>query len=345
MASHRLASLTLIDPVGIKVDGWIYPFLFGMDIPEIVQTVFHNPMAALALGFSCAFVFLNFRARPDARATAPVSALDRALAAASIVAGAILALRYPVLNERAFYHPVEALILSAAAFALVIEALRRSVGWSLIWTLAAFVVLALVAHLLPGKLQGKRTEAGELLVYGVLDGSAMLGPSLLVAVEVVLPFVLFGALLQRAGGSAFFADASALALGRYRGGAAKVAILGSCLFGLVSGSSVANVAAVGIVTIPLMIRAGYPRVMAGAIEATGSTGGQIMPPVMGAAAFLMAENLQRPYGEIAVSALLPALFFYVSLFVYADLEAARKERIAGVTIADLIPPEEGRKPG
>jgi TRAP transporter 4TM/12TM fusion protein len=286
-------------------------------------------MAALALGFASAFVFLNYPFRRPAAETpaAPrrrVPALDTAAATLAVVVGAVIAVRYPVLNERAFYHPVEALAVSAVAFVLVIEALRRAVGWSLIWTLAAFAGLALVAHLLPGKLQGKRTEAADLLIYAVLDGSAMLGASLLVAVEVVLPFVLFGALLQRAGGSAFFADASALALGRYRGGAAKVAILGSCLFGLVSGSAVANVAAVGIVTIPLMIRAGYPRVMAGAIEATGSTGGQIMPPVMGAAAFLMAENLQRPYGEIAVAAILPALLFYATLFVYADLEAARR---------------------
>src|SRR5690606_14752158 len=136
-------------------------------------------------------------------------------------------------------------------------------------------------------------------------------------------FILFGSVLGITGGSRFFTDASLLAMGRFRGGSMKIAVLASMLFGSISGSAVANVTATGIVTIPLIKRGGYPAHKAGAIEAVASTGGQLMPPVMGAAAFLMAEFLQVPYAEVALAAFIPSVLYYGALFVQADLEAAR----------------------
>ena len=112
-------------------------------------------------------------------------------------------------------------------------------------------------------------------------------------------------------------------MGRYRGGSAKIAVIASCLFGMISGSAVSNVASVGVITIPLMRRGGYPAHVAAAIEAVASTGGQLMPPVMGAAAFLMAEFLQVPYRDVAIAAALPALLYYYALFIQADLLAAQ----------------------
>jgi TRAP transporter 4TM/12TM fusion protein len=113
-------------------------------------------------------------------------------------------------------------------------------------------------------------------------------------------------------------------MGRYRGGSAKVAVVGSAFFGMISGSAVANVSAVGVVTIPLMKRSGYPAQIAAAIEAVGSTGGQLMPPVMGAAAFLMAEVLQVPYVEVMIAAIIPAFLYYLALFFQVDIEAAKR---------------------
>ena len=125
------------------------------------------------------------------------------------------------------------------------------------------------------------------------------------------------------------------AMGSYRGGAAKIAVVGSALFGMISGAVVSNVVAVGIVTIPLMMRSGFSPYRAAAIEAVGSTGGQLMPPVMGAAAFIMAEFLQVPYGAVAIAAVIPSLLYYAALFLHVDLEAA-KQRI-GAAQVDHVP--------
>ena len=138
----------------------------------------------------------------------------------------------------------------------------------------------------------------RLLVYLGLDTNGMIGAILSVAVLIVVPFTLMGQVLGRTGGAAYFADLAMSAMGRFRGGAAKIAVFGSALFGMISGAAVSNVVAVGIVTIPLMSRSGFSPTRAAAIESVGSTGGQLMPPVMGAAAFIMAEFLQVPYGAV-----------------------------------------------
>jgi len=139
----------------------------------------------------------------------------------------------------------------------------------------------------------------------------------------VLAFLLFGELLNASRGARFFTDIAMLTMGRFRGGPAKMAVVGSALFGSVSGSAVANVVATGVITIPLIKKSGYPAHKAGAIEAVASTGGQLMPPIMGASAFLMAEFLQISYAEVVLAALLPAILYYVALFIQADLDAAK----------------------
>ena len=134
------------------------------------------------------------------------------------------------------------------------------------------------------------------------------------------------------------------AMGRFRGGAAKIAVVGSALFGMISGSAVSNVLAVGIVTIPTMVRSGFTPYRAAAIESVGSTGGQLMPPVMGAAAFIMAEFLQVPYGAVCVAAAIPAFLYYACLFFHVDLEAA-KHKIGAAKIAEAPAVSEVLKSG
>src|SRR5690606_18672315 len=150
-----------------------------------------------------------------------------------------------------------------------------------------------------------------------------LGTPIMVAATIVIAFVLFGNLLIATGGSTFFTEISLASMGRYRGGSAKIAVAGSALFGTISGSAVANVVGTGVVTIPMMKKSGYPPHQAAAIESCASTGGSLMPPVMGAAAFLMAEFLQITYAEVMLVALVPAVLYFAVLFVVVDLEAAR----------------------
>ena len=146
---------------------------------------------------------------------------------------------------------------------------------------------------------------------------------------IVIPFTIMGQVLARTGGADFFSDIAMAAMGRFRGGSAKIAVVGSALFGMISGSAVSNVLAVGIVTIPTMIKAGFSRYKAAAIESVGSTGGQLMPPVMGASAFIMAEFLQVSYGAVCIAAAIPAILYYACLFIHVDLDAA-KQKIGAV---------------
>jgi TRAP transporter 4TM/12TM fusion protein len=216
---------------------------------------------------------------------------------------------------------------------LTLEALRRTTGKVLVTIVGVFLLYGLFGNLVPGQLTGRAQDWQRLAAYLAIDVNGMLGAPLLIATTVIITFILFGNLLVVTEGSEFFTQAALVSMGRFRGGAAKIAVVASSLFGSISGSAVANVVATGVVTIPMIKRSGYPGYKAGAIEAVASTGGQLMPPVMGASAFLMATFLQIPYGEVALAALMPAVLYYVALFIQADLEAAK----AGIT---RVPEEE-----
>jgi len=220
--------------------------------------------------------------------------------------------------------PLDGVLMAAALALLVLEATRRTAGSSLVYIVLAGAAYAMLGHYLPGVFQSRPVEFTRLLVYLGLDTNALLGGPLQIGVMVVIPFILMGQLLSRCGGSEFFTDLARAWMGRYRGGSAKIAVVGSAFFGMISGSAVANVSAVGVVTIPLMKRAGFPATVAAAVEAVGSTGGQLMPPVMGAAAFLMAEILQVPYSAVMIAAVIPAALYYLALFSQVDLEAAKR---------------------
>ena len=157
------------------------------------------------------------------------------------------------------------------------------------------------------------------------DSNGILDLPISVAATIVITFIFFGSLLTTTGGTFFFTDAAMLTMGRFRVGSMKIAVVASALFGSISGSAVANVVGTGVITIPMIKRDGYPAHKAAAIEAVASTGGQLMPPVMGASAFLMAEFLSVPYSAYCVAAFVPAILYYVALFIQADLDAASSE--------------------
>jgi TRAP transporter 4TM/12TM fusion protein len=284
--------------------------------------LFNEQILAGMLGLALALVYLTQPFRPGA-ARPSVPWYDWALAAAGAAAGAYLCVRFPVLSEEVTSRPVDGLVVAFLFVPLVLEALRRVTGWALTIVIAVFLVYALLGHLVPGQLAGRPVKLTQLAYYLVWDPGSMLGTPVLVAATIVIAFIFFGQLLFASGGSAFFTDLSLAAMGRYRGGSAKIAVTASCLFGMISGSAVSNVTSTGVITIPLMRQGGYPPHQAGAIEAVASTGGQLMPPVMGAAAFLMAEFLQIPYRDVVIAAAIPAVLYYVALFVQADLLAGR----------------------
>jgi TRAP transporter 4TM/12TM fusion protein len=248
---------------------------------------------------------------------------DWLLAALSLAVCGYLTVNFPKLTAAASVVTPQTLLVSVTATVLTVEAVRRTIGWSLVIILLAIAGYVLVGHLVPGQLSTRKVELGQMLVYLNLDNNGLLGIILQITVVVIIPFVLMGQLLMRSGGSAFFNDAAIALMGRYRGGAAKMAVVGSSLFGMISGIAAANTVAVGIVTIPLMKRSGMSPRLAGAVEACASNGGQLMPPVMGAVAFVMADFLQIPYKDVAIAAILPSVMYYAALFIQSDLEAAR----------------------
>ena len=294
--------------------------------------LYNEQFLAGMIGLALALVYLTQPARRGG-SHASIPWHSWLLAAASLLIGVYIVVRYPTLSENMASRPIDGLIVAFIAVPLVIEALRRAVGLSLTFIVLVFLVYAPLSQYVPGALAGLPVSVAQLGYYLVWDSGSMLGLPVLVATTIVIAFVFFGALLFASGGSAFFTDIALTLMGRYRGGSAKIAVTASCLFGMISGSAVSNVASVGVLTIPLMRRGGYPAPVAAAIEAVASTGGQLMPPVMGAAAFLMAEFLQVPYRDVAIAATLPALLYYYALFIQADLLAAK----------DGLTPIEGEK--
>ena len=277
------------------------------------------------LAIALTLAFLKFPVTGDKKKALPW--YDAAAALAGFAATSYLAVFYPRIVDLVYLRQTDSVIVSVVLIILLIEALRRATGVVLPILVILFIAYALFANYMPGS--GIPSDWRKLSLALAANYTGILGLPVKVAATIVITFVLFGAVLQHTGGMQFFTDISMALMGRFRGGAAKIAVLGSCLFGSISGSAVANVVATGVVTIPLMKRAGYPAHKAGAIEAVASTGGQLMPPVMGAAAFLVAEFLETSYTTVVIAAIVPGLLYYIALFIQADLEAA-KERIPPV---------------
>ena len=309
--------------LSICVVGWVLDLprrLFGLSL-------YTEQMLAVCLGLSLALSFIN--------GSFPRRWIGWASAIVALVICAYIAARYEKLTTEIAFLPTEGVIGSAALILLVLEATRRTAGGVLVAIILMISGYVFIGPHMPGDFATRAVSPARLLVYLGLDVNGMIGAILSVSVLIVVPFTLMGQVLGRTGGAAYFADLAMSAMGNFRGGAAKIAVFGSALFGMISGAAVSNVMAVGIVTIPLMSRSGFTPIRAAAIESVGSTGGQLMPPVMGAAAFIMAEFLQVSYGAVCIAATIPAILYYAALFIHVDLEAAKHK--IGAAQVDNIP--------
>ncbi|SMX42388.1 TRAP transporter permease [Actibacterium lipolyticum] len=278
---------------------------------------------AFQLGLALTIAYLRYGF--DGQQKARIGWLDGVIALTAFVVLMYTAWDFPWLLKEQAYRPWQITLVGAVVTLTVMEGIRRRAGLMLFGIVGAFLVYALFADKIPGRLIGKELSPERLVQYVGFDPSAVFSTPLAVGTIIVLLFVFFGQLLFAAGGGAFFTDLAMAATGRARGGSAKISVVASALFGSISGSAVSNVVTTGVVTIPLMQRGGYSRKDSGAIEAVASTGGQLTPPIMGAAAFLMAEFLDVSYMTVASAALLPAALYYLSVFMQVDLIAGRDQ--------------------
>ena len=314
--------------------------VYGTPLDLIVAVPIH-------VMFGVVLTFITHPLRQSDVGRFTLARLSDYLLAALAVAIALHYLRSgEMLNMRiAMVDPLTTLDMAVGivTIVLVVEAVRRALGMGLTVVILAFLVYQFIGPQLRDipmlGIIGHDGEPSRLFFETFLDMQTMqnegvFGIPSIVSYNQVFYFLLFGAFLQLFGGGQLFMDLSVLLVGRFRGGMAKVSIVSSTLFGSVSGSATANAAVMGMFTIPAMKKSGMSAEEAAAVEATSSTGGQIMPPVMGAAAFLIAQFMGIPYADVAIAALIPALLFYVALYFVVDL-LARRRGLAGLTRAEI----------
>ncbi len=252
--------------------------------------------------------------------------VDAVLAAVAAATAVYYALNFRYLTERMEnvdpVLPVDQ-VFGLATLLLMLEAVRRVLGWNLLAVVLVFIVYGFTAQWMPGWLHFHGFGFAEFIEIMTMTGHGIFGITTETSVNIVFYFLAFSAVYMVAGGTELFMDVALKLVGKRAGGAAKAEVVSSALFGTVSGSAVANVTVTGSFTIPLMMRTGYSREEAAAHEAISSTGGQLMPPVMGIAAFVMADILGIPYARIALAAVIPAVTYYAALYLLVHLKARR----------------------
>lgn len=256
-----------------------------------------------------------------------------------MVVGTVVVSLYPIifqseLARRAGAYTELDWIMGAVAIVILLEATRRSVGLVMVILVAGFLYYAWIGPMIPGRFGHSGATYERIATHTYLGNDGIYGLTLGVVVTFVFVFILFGALLSKTGGGNFFVGLSYVLTGRMVGGPAKGAVLGSALMGSVSGSAIANVVTTGPFTIPLMKRVGYKKHDAAGVEAAASTGGQILPPIMGAGAFLMAERLGIPYADIVKVAIIPAIMYFALMFLFVDI-LARKHNVGTMKKEDV----------
>tara|TARA_R110001583_G_scaffold195477_1_gene374056 strand:+ start:13958 stop:15862 length:1905 start_codon:yes stop_codon:yes gene_type:complete len=306
----------------LVIFGWI------LDLPGMFGKYYYTEqLLAMIAGLAAAITLTDSRWAK----TPLLYALNMVFGLVVLAAFGYVTVLYPSLQLKLAAAPPSAVALGLFMVLGILEAARRQTGIFLPLLLIVMVLFALfIGPSLPDEFQTREISFSRLSVYLALDTNALFSKILDIAAITVAPFIVFGFLLNAFGGSAIFSDLAARLVGKYTGGPAKVSVVGSAAFGMVSGSAVANVVAVGSVSIPMMSRAGYARHVAAAIEAVASTGGQLVPPIMGASAFLMAELLEMPYRDVALAAILPSILFYAALLMSVDFEA-RRLKIGGTS--------------
>jgi len=294
------------------------PYMFSDLLPVLNNT----DTRSIHLAFGLALAFLAYPAlKSSPRARIP--AQDWVWAAAGVCATMYLSVFAAQLSERPGLPTTADLIIAPIGLALVLEGARRSLGAPLMVIAGIFLLYVFFGHLAPEVIAWKGASYGKAMSHMWITQEGVFGVALGVSTSMVFLFVLFGSLLERAGAGNYFIWVAFSLLGHMRGGPAKAAVVSSGLTGLVSGSSIANVVTTGTFTIPLMKRVGFPAEKAGAVEVASSTNGQLTPPVMGAAAFLMIEFVGISYIEVIKHAFLPAIIAYIALVYIVHLEACK----------------------
>ena len=292
------------------------PFVFGIGVFNDTETRSIHLAFALLLAF---LAYPAFRQSPRER----VPLLDIALGLVAAASAAYLFIFYQQLALRPGSLTTADLITACIGIPLLLEATRRALGPPLAIIALLFLVYSLAGPYMPGMLAHRGVSFNAMANHQWITTEGVFGIALGVSTSFVFLFVLFGALLERAGAGHYFIQLAFSMLGHFRGGPAKAAVVASGLTGLISGSSIANVVTTGTFTIPMMKRTGFSAEKAGAVEVASSVNGQIMPPVMGAAAFLMVEYIGMPYVDIIKHAFLPAAISYIALLYIVHLESLK----------------------
>lgn len=296
---------------------------YVIDVPAYFRVAFFKEQffgLIYGLVFAAAFVIFPATKRAS-RSRLPW--YDIVLAVLGLAGGGYILFVYPRIVVTLGVLTPDKIILGAITVLLILEVTRRIYGWPLVVLTALFILYARFTWLIPGMMGGRGFSWERLASFLYLDTGSILGFIAMVVFGMVFCFILFGRTLFATGGGEFFTDTSLAVMGRQRGGPAKVAVVASSLFGTLSGSASSNVVITGSITIPMMKNTGYKSHVAAAIEAVASSGGCLMPPVMGATAFVIAELLAIPYREVVIAALIPAILYYLSVFIQVDLEAAK----------------------
>ncbi|MCM3573103.1 TRAP transporter permease [Mesobacillus subterraneus] len=310
--------------------GWIVFFgLLAFSVFQLYTSIFGILTAQLQrsihLGFALALIFLLFPARKKNLKVKKVAWYDLLLAVIAVAVGAYWPVMIDELVNRVGRLTPTDFYIGIAAILLVLEATRRTVGLPITIIAALFMVYALYGPYMPGFLAHRGLDLESLVQTMFFTTEGILGTPLGVSSTFIFLFLLFGAFLVKTGVGQYFNDLAVAVAGKSTGGPAKVAIFSSALQGTISGSSVANVVTSGSFTIPMMKKLGYRKEFAGAVEAAASTGGQLMPPIMGAAAFLMVEFIGGgiTYWDIAKAATIPALLYFTGIWIMTHFEAKR----------------------
>jgi TRAP transporter 4TM/12TM fusion protein len=288
---------------------------------------------AIHLAFGLSLVYLFYPAK-ESWSREKMNPIDVGLAIAAAMSCIYVVVFYNDLVLRAGRVTTMDMIVGSIAILLVLEAARRVIGWPMVIIALAFIAYALLGRYVPGKLAHRGVDIENLVQQLFFTTEGIFGIPIGVSSTFIFMFLLFGAYLEKTGMGEFFIDSANAIAGSAPGGPAKVAVLSSACMGTLTGSSVANVVGTGSFTIPMMKKLGYKSEFAGAVEATASTGGQLMPPIMGAAAFLMAEFTNTPYVTVIAAATIPALLYYFGVWSGVHFEA-KKLGLKGMSKAEL----------
>jgi TRAP transporter 4TM/12TM fusion protein len=316
------------------------PFPFIFNFGQFIDV----PARAIHLAFAFTLCFLLYPSIKSKR-NQKIQLIDFVFVFLGLVTTLYLVIGYEGLVHRqglmstitilSFTIPYE-IIIGSTGIILLLEATRRVVGLPLVIIAVIFILYSFFGRILPDLIAHPGLSLNRLVGYHWLGGEAIFGIPISVSVGFIFLFVLFGSVLDAAGGGKYFLNLAFASVGRMRGGPAKAAILASGLTGMISGSSVANTVTTGAFTIPIMKKTGLSAVKAGAIEVAASVNGQLMPPIMGAAAFIMAELLGISYLQVVTHAILPAIISYIALFYISHLESV-KLGIKGLPEKDIPP--------